>query len=432
MNEERNKKRLEIISIIAALFIFQYSLLIPVMHYVRASLLVGASGIVLVIAMIIVNNRLTIDQPSLIVLIALTALMTLKMFIDGTDAKILINFLMIAIPPIVVFSYRFDMGTFLRWGYRLSIANFVVLCWTPFFGPEVSYMRFGYGMLLTVIFMYLGLVYFPKKNPEEDLEKAENITVSKYIKTKKHVKKSKAARKRTATIVFRVVLLALSGVETLIYGSRGAMFVILAFVALDRLLINKGKFLSNAALLIAGFVAIFNLDKILQLFIDLGKRLNANTYSLRKYQYQLKYGLEEASSGRTHLYSAALKTIGQNPLLGAKMIIYDSDTLYVHNLFLQVGRDLGIVPMLFSVLFVVFCLYIFWSDKYKTDEKIVSLLLFSVSVVRLMISSNVWERPEFWAELCFVFVLWRQRREETEPETEEESPILKRAREFIR
>lgn len=72
-------------------------------------------------------------------------------------------------------------------------------------------MRFGYGMLLTVIFVYISM--FSIKDERKTL-------VNKGTQN-----------------VFLMIIFIISLVETIIYGSRGALIVVLTFIAIDRLFI---------------------------------------------------------------------------------------------------------------------------------------------------------------------------------------------------
>ena len=363
--------------VIAAIFLFQYSLLIPLMRYIRPSILVAASGLLLMLCSFVINRRLIIRKRVTLVVALIAAAIAIKSVIDGSEIQVAINFLMIAVPPSIVFSYSFESSSFLRSCQKLSIINFLLLNLLLLIWKKIPYMRYGYGMVLTVLFSYIAL--FRKDDAQR--------TASAF--------RSKRLSKLLSIVVFIASLL-----EAIIYGSRGVILVIIVFVAIDVLLIYKKNRIRNYFLVGLGFAAFFNLENILELLIQLAGAFGIRSYALRKFQYQLTVGIEEASSGRNHLYEKAIESIKENPLFGSKMITYSDGTLYVHNLFLQIGRDLGVLAMLFSIILVVYCIYLLWSKKLPISHKTVIAILFCVSVVRLMISSIVWERPEFWALLC--------------------------------
>lgn len=77
------------------------------------------------------------------------------------------------------------------------------------------------------------------------------------------------------------------------------------------------------------------------------------SYALRKIKLMISSGLEASSSGRAELYRKVIKNIRESPIIGNYMETSDSGNLYVHNLFLQIGADMGVVAMAVSILFVV-------------------------------------------------------------------------------
>lgn len=371
-NEQKN-------GIIAALFLFQYSMLIPLMQFISLSFLVAISGIVLMLVVFWVNKRIVINKKMALLVFTLIIVFLLKILIDGSEPSIIVNFLMIAIPPVIVYSYQFDCGKFLEWSSKLSIVNFLLLFLEPFVGEDIAYMRFGYAMVLTAILAYILVTHPNYANYAE----------------------RSGRRKKSVGIVWWVILVV-SIVETIIFGSRGALVVFVAFVLIDLLLIHKKNVLKNSILTMVGFIGLFNIENILSLLVSIANRFNVASYSLQKFQYQLSYGIEAASSGRGRLYAEALESIKENPLFGSPMISYEDGELYTHNLFLQVGKDLGLIAMILMILFVLYCLYLISAKRLENKEKTVLAILFAVSVVRLLLSSILWERPEFWMLITFV------------------------------
>ena len=363
--------------IIAALFLFQYSLLIPLMGYFNSTLVIAASGILLMAAVFKVNCHIVLNKWYCLLAFGISVLVMLKSMIDDSELKVLFTFLMISLPASIVFSYQFDKETFLQWCVRLAYVNAFILLFSHFALKKIAYMRFGYGMLLTVLFSYL-VVFNHLSFKRRGTKLANDITVR----------------------IFRIVILIVSFFTTVILGSRGALISILSFIAINVFLIHKKNSLRNIVLFIVAFVAIWNMDSILSIAISLCNQIGVRSYALKKYQYQLTYGIKEASSGRSSLYEMAFNQIIANPFFGSKMISYDDGTHYVHNLFLQVGRDMGILPMLLVIVHFFYCIYLMSSRKYDAQAKTIIAVFFCVSIVRLLISSNLWERPEYWACMC--------------------------------
>lgn len=361
-------------AVVAALFLFQYSLLIPLMRYFSPTILVAGTGLFLIFISYFINKKLIINIKSATTIIFLVLMMLVKVFADGTDIKVILKFLLISIPPILLYSYRFDSDKFIRTCYILSYINFIELVVMPFIGRSVSYMRFGNGMVLTSIFMYL-LIF------REEREKGK-IGIFQNI--------------------INIAVFTISTLEVTLYGNRGALVILLSFIAIDAIVIHKEHIIRNFFVILAGFIVAFNFGSIVDLLVKVSSRLNVFSYALHKYQYQLEVGIIGASSGRNWLYGVALGEIKKNPIFGNPMVVYDANSSYVHNIFLQVGRDLGVLVLFALILFVIYCLHLLISKKVSLGQKTIISIFFCMSVIRLLLSSNVWERPEFWALLCIV------------------------------
>ena len=143
----------------------------------------------------------------------------------------------------------------------------------------------------------------------------------------------------------------------------------------------------------------FNLEFVFNILESIASRFGIFSYSLFKFKRQLLYGFEDASSGRNELYSSAIEQIMQYPLFGGEI---KTDVLYFHNVFLQVGADFGIFAIGVIVVFLSYVVYLLGMKKSNKEEKLLLLILFSISFGRLMFSSSIWLRPEFWMLVFFV------------------------------
>ena len=105
----------------------------------------------------------------------------------------------------------------------------------------------------------------------------------------------------------------------------------------------------------------------------------------------------ESSSGREALYRHSLQLFLQEPFgSGVGYWAYDPamSGLYPHNIFLQVATELGIVGLL--VLLAILAVTIIRLVRMNRDSFLFWAMLFSITYGRLMVSSTLWERPEFW------------------------------------
>lgn len=362
---------------ILAMYLFQYSLLIPFMSFINGTILVAAFSFVLIVVEIIINRKVIINKINLLLYLLLLLFLIFKTFYDGSELLVIEYFIMISIASLLVISFPFDGNAFLDFGYRLALLNFFLLSWNPFFG-KYEYMRFGYGMVLTVIFLFIKLVY---------LKGFENAIFR----------------------ILAIVVLSISFLEIVLYGARGSIIVVILYLLLDFIFIHKEKIFRNITILCVGSLIYYNLVKILGLLQMLANRLGIYSYSLMKFQKQIEEGMTAASSGRSELYAEALQKIKLHPLIGNPIKISDEDGLYVHNIFLQVGQDLGVFAIVLVITLLIISLYLLQNNSIVLENKEVLAILFAVSIGRLLFSSILWRRPEYWLLISYTLILINNR-----------------------
>ncbi|MCI8995787.1 MAG: O-antigen ligase family protein [Lachnospiraceae bacterium] len=372
---EKFKDRHEKInSKLIALFLYQYSLLIPIMKYLNPTILVSISGIIIVVILFLYNNRSPINLKVIFALCIITLCLAMNILLAHARLYGIFTFLAILFPVSLMFVFPFDNRMFIHTCCTLATLNFFVLCFIPFLG-EYEYMRFGYGMLLSAVFFYIRLVYGDKL----------------------HINKKRQNK------VGDALLLLASLSEMGIYGARGALLSFGLLFMIDWFIINKHRIFRNGLFLITVIFIYTQIGNILTIIELMLQRLGIFSYAIKKFRMQFESGIFAASSGRTKLYKAAIDKIIDHPWLGNGLDVAEKDGLYVHNLFLQVGQDFGIPAMLFLIIFLILILSYINSKKVSLEVKIVYEVLFAISIGRLMVSSVLWRRPEFWM-LVFLYL----------------------------
>ena len=150
-----------------------------------------------------------------------------------------------------------------------------------------------------------------------------------------------------------------------------------------------------------------NITKIFSLVDLILNNVGIKSYAIMKFERQITRGFAAASSSRDSIYVEALRLIQKSPILGNTMSLDEEGGNYVHNVFLQVGQDLGVIALFVLVIFIVYALVQIGSKKKSVENRLIILALFSISIGRLMFSSTIWRRPEFWMLVCFVLNLKR-------------------------
>lgn len=350
-----------------ALFLFQYSLMIPLMSFVSSSIIIAITTICIVLFMIYSNIDKGIITKVVFFMFMVFLFFIIKAVLDPKAALSLVeHFFGFILPPGVVMLYNFNRDSFLGTCEKLSIINFFVLFLNPFM-PNYNYMRFGYGMVLTVIFVIISI---------------RNGTSKR-------------------SMIFKYLMLIISLLELFIYGARGCMISVGLFYILYRFLVYKDRVCEN--ILIACLVSFLysKLISIIDIAYAISLRVGIASYAIAKYKMQLRSGWKVASSTRDILYQDSLKLIKAHPYIGNPMELSLKDGEYVHNLFLQVAQDMGIMALFILVIILTLVLIKVFSSKTIIQDRIILCALFAIAIGRLMFSSTLWKRPEFWLMLSF-------------------------------
>lgn len=358
-----------------ALFFLQYSLLLPIMSIFNPTVITAILGVLIISIVLISNFKSPIKIKTLAMFMLMLGVLLLKSFQSTATVEVVFYYIAIAGPPMVMFLYPFDNRVFLETAIKWSKVGFWIVCWNPFIGLY-NYMRFGYAMLPIIILIYIDLIYFGKN--------MLNVRQAKL------------------NFVYDVILIVLGTLELVLYGARGALFSLVLFWIIERFFINKKRIIKNVVILIVCSVLFIYMIPILNFLERLTQTIGIYSYSITKFKMQIAGGIISASSGRDVLYEQSIEKIRENPIIG-NIISIEGEGDYSHNLFLQVAKDLGIIALVILIVFLLWVICKLWSNNTKLEEKLIYAILFAVAVGRLMFSSILWMRPEFWM-LCFCVV----------------------------
>lgn len=214
--------------------------------------------------------------------------------------------------------------------------------------------------------------------------------------------------------VKNVFLSVLGIVNLLIYvplflgiGVRGTYVSLLIFTLLMMLRLNivrKHSYIVgvSSAVLLAGFMLVdFEL-----LFTWISQVLSDNDmqiYAVDKYLAMFSHG--DVSNGRGELYADAFAGFLQSPVWGHGFGLFEQshDGLYVHNIFLEVLYEGGV--LLACIIFYPFYVYFRYLFSSPENDKTYIFLafLFSVGVSKLFFSGILWNVPPFWLFAGYMF-----------------------------
>ena len=359
--------RKDFASLLIAFSFFQFGILQPIAIMFNSQNVIAVFTIITVI-LLLISSQFFVRKYVYLAFGAISLLfLSSYFFFNSSDISLLIygEFLLKSFSLFLIGSFPFSTDSLKKYFYHFSILNFAALSFILVSGQieEIDYMRFGYALLPTLL-------------------------VSLYL-FKEHNK------------LFNSLIILSSFTMMFIFGSRGPL-VGLAIFLLILLFINKNMKILNKVLaflvLSLGFIYLFLFNGLIQILDYIYFDLGFDTYSIAKLRMMVIDGLVESSSGRDTLYQSFINLIVENPVFGNGIGITNKLwDVTPHNIFLQILIEFGIVGMFVCVICLVPFLYCQYVIR-KADNQLFLLfsIVFSVSFGRLLVSSDLWLRPEFW------------------------------------
>lgn len=371
---QMNEKKYVYNAYIMALFIFQFGYM-----QIAASML-GGQWIVSVSTLLLIGfacyvNKLKFNKISMLLvgLLLLVFLLSALFVPDGLDAALFVECIAKSCSAIIIAG----VPTHGRYMYdafkKVSVINFVSIALFPFvsFYSSMNYMRFGYAMVPSALIFLVAAVKEEKK-------------------------------------FGWIILFVFSMSSVAIYGNRGATLVLGVFLALvffsSRRINTTVRFLV-VALVVACVGLVLYTDILIRLIDFLYYNIGLQTYSLAKFRMQIELGLAVASSGRDLIYESILAHISQNPLFGVGVGATESVLGgTAHNIFLQILLETGCVGLLIWIIIwsAMGIKYVRLSKSRKPEAFYVITVVMSCAITRLLVSSDMWLRPEYWFVLSFL------------------------------
>lgn len=352
---------------ITALFLMQFSVLLPLSLIINIEYVYIIFTLSLLIISLIVN-RMSFNTLFILFLVSITLVIILSMLLHEIPYDVIIyilsGFLVKSIVAIYVgsnrfdFKYLFEILTLLAWINIFIIAFSIIIL---NLNEHINYMRLGYGIVPSSVILLANLYIYKFK---------------------------------ISTLLGFLLTLPL----LLLYGSRGTFVVIILFLVLVIVyfMIKSVKGIISLAIsgVLLGIILYFNMFSklILYLYNDLG----IYSYNLMKFSRSIEEGFETASSGRDVLYQSALNSFFEQPIFGNGVgYSFTYTNTSTHNFLLQILIESGLIGFLiiFITLAILYYKLFFINNKYI---KVIFLIFTSISVGRLLISSDLWLRTELW------------------------------------
>ena len=197
----------------------------------------------------------------------------------------------------------------------------------------------------------------------------------------------------------------------LVYGSRGALLAMLGEIFF--VWIIKRGFSKNEVFKVMLKIAIPLLlltvffFEILEVINNITETMGFNLFFVEKMLRFHELG-DSFSNGRDTLFANGIDGIINSPIWGNGIATFEPyNDGYVHNVFIQIFYELGIIP------FIIFCASLGYALLYIIDNKndisnrIFFSYLISVGIIELLFSSSYWLSQVFWLFISFSYYTYR-------------------------
>ena len=354
-----------------AMYFFQFGFLQPIASFANSQVPIAGFSLILVLVMLI-NNGFKVKKYVIITFLLTSAFLLVNSLVylsnSGSILKIYGEFVLKGFSAFLIASVPVKTDELYTAFLRMSIVNFVAIFMFPFVGflDSMNYMRFGYAMIPSAL-MFLCASYDSKfRNP--------------------------------TWIILAIVSLSLS----IVFGSRGPIIVVALFIILLFLSSHGISLLRRVKWLFVSTIGIFVIIKyqlIAKLIDYIQFSSGVRSYSLSKIRMMMDSGLAASSSGRNSIYERILMLINENPVIGHGVGVTQSTINFTaHNIFLQILIESGFIGMIIWIVVWVFLARKYLEVRNAAQLKTHSIvtLIVAVSIGRLLVSSDMWLRPEYW------------------------------------
>ncbi len=372
-------------ALIVLLYIFQQGLLLPLSPFISLDIALIVCT-TLITGYALVTRRVVITSGTIILFFTPLILLLFKIpfenALDGTNfsLRFLIAFLTIGLSGILIGTIPFLDEDFLNIGLKVSWINLLLICWIPIssrYGIEdgqINYMRFGYAILPSILFSFWHA-----------------------INGKKVISSS---------------LLCLGALlECLFFGARGATLVVVVTGIIYFLFISKQNLLQKILVIMGIGILAFLLLQGDSFWLEILKSSEVDSYyAISKYTSLIEGGtLAESSSGRTTIYAKAWERFLSSPIVGSPLnsCFVDTGFEYYHNIFLDLLVNFGAFVFLFFLFYLGDRFILIYNMKDK-KQSFIFLILLLLPLGRLLVSSSLWLRPEFWVFMSYSANLGRR------------------------
>ena len=211
--------------------------------------------------------------------------------------------------------------------------------------------------------------------------------------------------------ILNLLMAGISFILMIIYGSRTAVASYILFLVLFSIFCddfsnktkkNKFKVIFIFLILVLTYVILFCTDFLKDIYSFLIQH-NFNSRILNT----LING-SELDIGRTKMWTKSIELIKSNWVIG--LGIYSDRTafnIYCHQILLEIYLDFGIIIGTIIILYLIKNIYTMFFKCKNEYFKMIFIIFFSLSFIRLNLSSSFWQDINFWASIA-IYISYRK------------------------
>ena len=329
------------------------------------------------------DNKILIKQELIIILVVVAGIMCYSLILWSFDSRVierLLKFVMYAFFAMLCIQYTFDEKTLLK-----------AIC-------IIGFLHVGYLFVYAEPRLSMGIM---SMDDTMDLSYTSLIYLFAGVRVVSN-KQEKRILRALALVSCVMFVYFLSVIST----NRGALVAAGCYFALQFVSRCKQQTLRTCLfflVIVTAIIAYLNIVPILETVDEFATARGIEIAPLKKTIWQMN-NADSMTSGREDNYSAALQMIKDTWALPNGVASYHIQTMvayYPHNIFLEAGIEFGFIGFALVALVIVKAGYMMVISPCKHSNLI--LLLFCLSIPRLMVSSSYWENSYIWPMLMLMW-----------------------------
>lgn len=327
-----------------------------------------------IILSLVINRRVYKAHLVLISVVLLAFMVTyfIRGFENSTLNDYFIRFVVMGVAGLILSQYEFDIKYFF---YITCVFSLLLL---PFFllkeidlNSDINYMGLSYGVLKMIVSTIAVLL----------LDSPKKIKIAMLL-------------------VFFTYMS-----HFILFASRGAFVSIFFFLLVVSCLKLNLSYKKVIFLLPILFFFIYNFDYITHSLQDFFSSHNVSVYALDK--FVVKSEIEDIDNGRFNLWGKGFDLFANSPLFGLGVAAYEIEyhSIYVHNVFLEMLIEGGILLLGLFLLLINYSFIVLFDNKRNIDQRLFVAFLFSTVIIPLCFSETFWHLQYFWFYIGYMLTL---------------------------